>query len=145
MNTLPELPIDRKLLDEVVIFYQENLGFGKRDFETLNFATRINQDLGVDGDDSNDLVPPFFQHFQVDITEYDCLRYFHPEGFGPFFHRRPKDKERRGSRAFTFGMLYQAALTKKWCQAVFESAQWRSERLYERTEELPVKGFVIRR
>jgi len=143
LNVLPELPIDRKLLDEVVIFYQESLGFGKRDFETLSFATRINQDLGVDGDDSNDLVPPFFQHFQVDTAEYDCLRYFRPEGFGPFY-RRPKDKARQGDKAFTFGMLYQAALMKKWCQAAFESAQWRSERLYVRTEELPVKGFVIR-
>jgi hypothetical protein len=46
---------------------------------SLTPDTRINLDLGVDGDDGLDLVRDFGERFSVDLESFPCNRYFGAE------------------------------------------------------------------
>jgi acyl carrier protein len=51
--------------------------------ETLTPETRINYDLGVDGDDAVELLEAFMEEFRVDLSAFEFNRYFGPEGGPP--------------------------------------------------------------
>lgn len=51
----------------------------------LTPQTRINHDLGVDGDDGLDFIAAFSRRFNVDISSFQASLYFGPEAAGnPF-------------------------------------------------------------
>lgn len=50
----------------------------------LNPHTTLFGDLGVDGDDSDELLGAFMTRFSVDMTAYRGDRHFGPEGFAPW-------------------------------------------------------------
>lgn len=126
-------------LVERINFYA---GFSSKAFETLSLATDLNDELGLDGDDANDLMAEFFGHFGVLSGDYDHYRYFKPEGTDIFVLFRPKD--RRGRTAITLGMLYEAAQIKEWDCSTLEKLSFSGLPIYERTEQIPVKGFHIK-
>ncbi len=121
-----------------IYFY---VGFGRKAFETLSLATRISWDLGLDGDDASDFMVDFFQHFGVDVGDYDHYRYFKPEGTDIFVFFRAKN--RRAKTVMTLGMLYNAALTKAWSCEILENINFSALPIYNRTEEIPIEGFSI--
>jgi acyl carrier protein len=47
--------------------------------------TRLNHDLGVDGDDGLEFMAAFSQHFGVDISSFEASKYFGPEAGGNLF------------------------------------------------------------
>jgi acyl carrier protein len=52
----------------------------------ISAATRIGEDLGVDGDDAADLLTEFASRFHVDLAGFQFPRHFGPEaGWSPFY------------------------------------------------------------
>ncbi|MBC3954895.1 DUF1493 family protein [Pseudomonas sp. DOAB1067] len=134
--------LDRTVLNYLVekIFFFA--GFGRNAFETLNLATQLSDDLGLDGEDANDLMADFFEHFNVAPGDYDHYRYFKPEGTDVFVFFRPR--ERRAGTPMTLGMLCEAARMKAWDCQLLEAMRFSSAPVYSRTEDIPVEGFKIR-
>lgn len=50
----------------------------------ISISTRVNLDLGVDGDDGVDFMRSFGGTFGVDVSEFPYSRYFGPEASNPF-------------------------------------------------------------
>lgn len=133
--------VDYKLLNDIVQCIQEIFEFSKNAFKDLSLATDINRDLGIEGDDANELMPEFFERFSINIDDYDPYRYFVPEGYDFFSFRRGKD--RRGKIPITLGMLYLAAKTKIWDTQALESVEFSTTPLYNCTSEIPLTGYKI--
>ncbi|MDR2678586.1 MAG: DUF1493 family protein [Zoogloeaceae bacterium] len=55
--------------------------------DKITLSTTIGRDLGVDGDDAEDLIDAFSERFDVDVSEFWPVyhRYFGPEGCNPFW------------------------------------------------------------
>ncbi|WP_440091701.1 DUF1493 family protein [Pseudomonas syringae] len=125
-------------LIEKINFY---IGFGRKAFEALSLATRVSSDLGLDGDDANDFMEDFFNHFYVDHGDYAHYRYFKPEGTDVFVFFRSKD--RRAKTVMTLGMLYNAAQIKVWNCGTLEKTTFSNLPIYNKTEDIPIDGFII--
>lgn len=82
--------LDYKILDSIVICIQDTVGFGRKAFENFSLATDVARDLGIDGDDANDLMVEFFERFSIDLNDYDPYRYFLEEGYSFFLSGAPK-------------------------------------------------------
>ncbi|QJE98961.1 DUF1493 family protein [Luteolibacter luteus] len=68
-------------LSEVTRFVAGEIGC---DPSKLTPATRLLEDLGIDGDDAAELMESFAFRFAVDLTGYDHRRHFGPEaGWSP--------------------------------------------------------------
>ncbi|SEJ64843.1 DUF1493 family protein [Pseudomonas sp. NFR16] len=133
---------DYKIMDSIVICIQDAVGFGRKAFETFSLATDIARDLGIDGDDSNELMVEFFDKFSIDLNDYDPYRYFLEEGFN-FFSAKPAI-DRRGNIPLRVGMLYLAVKAKRWDTQDFEKAEFSTAPLYERTKDIPIDGYKIK-
>ncbi|MCI3947743.1 hypothetical protein K0038_04849 [Pseudomonas syringae] len=133
--------VDYELLNDIVRCIQEIFEFSKDAFENLSLATDINRELGIEGDDANELMPEFFERFSINIDNYDPYRYFVPEGYDFFSFRRGKD--RRGKIPITLGMLYLAAKRKIWDTKELESVEFSSAPLYNCTADIPLNGYKI--
>jgi hypothetical protein len=133
--------VDYKLLGKIVECVHETFEFDRGALESLSLSTDINRDLGIEGDDANELMPEFFERFSVNIENYDPYRYFVPEGFDLLSFRR--SKERRGKIPITLGMLYLAAETKIWDPATLEQINYSSTPLYKGNSDLPLPGHDI--
>lgn len=130
--------VDYKLLGKIIECVHETFEFDRRALENLSLSTDINRDLGIEGDDANELMPEFFERFSVNIENYDPYRYFVPEGFDLLSFRR--SKKRRGKIPITLGMLYLAAETKIWDPATLEQINYRSTPLYKGKSDFPLPG-----
>lgn len=89
--------VDYELLNDIVKCIQEVFEFSKDAFETLSLATDINRELGIEGDDANELMPEFFERFSINIDNYDPYRYFVPEGYDFFFLQAKRGQARQDS------------------------------------------------
>src|SRR4051812_3600727 len=67
--------------EEVIAFVAAQT---KRPARKVTTRTTLFGDLGVDGDDSEDLVSAFTKHFGVEMQTYRGDRHFGPEGFAPW-------------------------------------------------------------
>jgi len=85
--------VDYELLGKIITCIQEAFEFEENAFKDLSLSTDINRDLGIEGDDANELMPEFFKKFSVDIESYDPCRYFVPEGHDMFSFRRGKERQ----------------------------------------------------
>jgi len=78
--------------------------------------TKIEEDLGITGDDSVEFMDKYFETFQVNPGDYDHCRYFHGEGFNilaVFLLFFPKRKSTQ-LRSLTIDMLTTAANIGRW-------------------------------
>lgn len=135
-------PLHYKLMDSIVVCINDTAGFGRKAFESFSLATDVARDMGIDGDDANDLMFEFFERFSIDLNDYDPYRYFLEEGFNFFSFRRAKD--RRGNIPLRVGMLYSALKARRWDTQAFEQATFSAAPLYERTEDIPISGYKIK-
>lgn len=55
--------LDDTIVNSIVVCIQEAVGFGRKAFESLSLMTDVARDLGIDGDDANDLMVEFFRRF----------------------------------------------------------------------------------
>jgi acyl carrier protein len=52
--------------------------------EKISLETSLRKDIGVDGDDAEELMERFSKTFQVDMKEFQIDRYFYPEHYCTF-------------------------------------------------------------
>ena len=71
---------DAGLATRVIDFLNHELGPGPK----ITLDSRLAQDLGVAGDDGDDLMENFAKAFDVDLTGRDFLACFGHEGTNPF-------------------------------------------------------------
>ncbi|WP_416426447.1 DUF1493 family protein [Pseudomonas sp. App30] len=138
----PFQAMNRATLDDILRRVHAQTGLARRAFETLSLATSFAADLGIDGDDANELVPMLFHDYGVNVDGYDPCRYFAGEGFDWFWFSR--DKNRRGNQPLTIGMLLSAIENGKWDTELLEGRVWSAEPLYRVGDVLPVAGYAIR-
>lgn len=62
--------------DILVSFIREEIGEYEME---INQQTLIEDDLGVTGDEAIELIQNFGEKFGVDISDFQYLKYFHPE------------------------------------------------------------------
>lgn len=62
--------------ESLILFIREEIGEFKRQ---INSTTQIEEDLGVTGDDAICLIRDIANRYDVDISELDFKKYFHPE------------------------------------------------------------------
>lgn len=55
---------------------------------TISTSSRVNLDLGVDGEDGLDFIRAFGKEFGVDVSNFPYARYFGPEASHPFAFMR---------------------------------------------------------
>ncbi|WP_312934615.1 DUF1493 family protein [Pseudomonas sp.] len=134
--------IDPGVMDSIVMCIHDTAGFGRRAFERFSLCTDVARDLGIDGDDANELMGEFFERFPIELNDYDPYRYFVEEGFSIWPFRRAKD--RRGNIPLRIGMLHLAVQAKRWDTQVYEQARFSDSPLYARTEDIPVAGYRIK-
>jgi len=56
--------------------------FAGKPLERVMLPTRLEEDLGITGDDASDLIREFSARFAVDITGLEFHKHFGPEGVG---------------------------------------------------------------
>jgi acyl carrier protein len=84
----------------------------------ITAATRIGEDLGVDGDDASDLFTEFASRFNVDLTGFQFSRHFGPEaGWSPFYALYCLFTGRGRTEPVTVGQLAEAAERGVWSYA----------------------------
>lgn len=64
--------------------------------ETIAAHTRLQDDLGVYGDDSTDLLLAYAKTFHVDVTRFPAADYFDGEGLDVLAWCRPVKPQRKG-------------------------------------------------
>ncbi len=66
---------DKRLLEEVVAFIKDKYGF-----EVIDENTRLEEDLGITGDEAWDFFVDYKKKFDVDISNFFLYDYFQSEG-----------------------------------------------------------------
>lgn len=130
--------VDYELLGTIIECIQEAFEIGKNGFENLSLSTDLNRDLGIEGDDANELMPEFFRRFSVELKTYDPYRYFVAEGYDLLSFRRAK--ARQGKIPIKLGMLYLAAVTKAWDSILLETGNYSDRPLYRSNADIPPPG-----
>lgn len=106
------------LWGEMVVFLQQTLCLpAKRE---LTRQTTLNYDLGVDGDDADEVMSTFFERFQIEPGDYHWARYFGEEGFNPFSVLLALLRKKPKPVPLTLGMLESAAKNRIWITAQLE-------------------------
>jgi hypothetical protein len=106
--------------EELVSFVASRTGFRKTDILSRRFT--LNRDIGVDGDDADEFMEEYFDHFGVDVGDYDWSRYFGEEGFNPLSVLIDLVKRKPAPRLLTLGMLELAATMGRWDTEALERA-----------------------
>ena len=104
--TWGEIVGNASLLAPIKAFVAEFTGVSESE---LNADTKINADLGVDGDDALEFMTAFEGRFQVDLSGFVFRKYFGPEGWNPTALLTPKRPD-----PLTLGQLAEAAEAKVW-------------------------------
>jgi hypothetical protein len=123
--------------DQVATFVREQTGFRPR----LTDATSLQSDVGVYGDDMNDLLAAYARRFGVDLSGY--LWYFHTgeEGFNPGGVFFPPPNARVPKIPITVGMLHDFAQHGRWA-VEYPQHEPSQSRWDIRLNQLLVLGFL---
>lgn len=74
--------MDRNLIfSQICDIIRRNRGLQKK---SLINSTTLQRDLGVDGDDADEIMSEYFSTFDVDGSQFDFDDYFGTEVFNPF-------------------------------------------------------------
>ena len=92
----------------------------------LNRETKLEDDLGITGDDAVDFFDKFSKEFNVDLSALDLQRYFESEGVGLInfswlFGKRKKVK--RSLHEITIADLERAIEFGKWIDPIEQKPQ----------------------
>src|SRR5687768_14916691 len=93
--------------------------------ERIRLDTTLFGDLGIDGDDADELFAAFSREFDVDLTELELSKHFGPEGLplNPwkvfqswlrYISRKGTPEERAGVIPITVAQLVESARSKRW-------------------------------
>lgn len=109
MQLAPNFPNDPTMRQLLQLLHEE-LGLPER--KTLHLATSINFDLGCNGADAQHLIETLEEQFAIDFVDYDCYRYFQPDGYDMYLKRKAKGRGEK--KPLTIGMLYRAFKAQRW-------------------------------
>src|SRR4051812_41038763 len=84
------------------------------DADQISFETRLNQDLGINGDDADELLPLYAEAFGVDMSGFQFHTYFQDEPHVLNFWRWWIPGLRPKLDPITVRDLVEAATLKKW-------------------------------
>jgi acyl carrier protein len=102
-------------LQEVIVLVAEQTGVSP---SCITAATRIGEDLGVDGGDASDLFAAFASRFHVDLAGFEFSRHFGPEaGWNPFCGLYCLFTGRGRTEPVTVGQLAKSAERGVWSYA----------------------------
>jgi len=117
--------MDPNLPTRVVQFVSE---FWRVRSDKLRPETRLEEDLGMTGDDAAEFLEAFAGEFEVDLTGIEFHKHFGPECGGLILFRPQWLKEEMrdlGNYPLTIGHLVDLALAKRWmCPPYHGSKQW---------------------
>src|SRR4051795_9334974 len=121
--------MDHTLADQVRNFVCDHRGVRSN---RLRPETRLEEDLGMTGDDAAMFLEEFAEAFEVDLTGIEFLKHFGPEGSGSIFHwlwprgLREEMKD-HGNYPVTVGHLIVVADAKRWsCPPLHGEKKWPS-------------------
>jgi hypothetical protein len=113
----PEQPLPISLIEDVRQFVAEQLG---EPIDKIRPTCRLEEDLGVTGDQATQLLEAFARHFQVNLEGLEFAKHFGPEGwFNPrllFFLPRGLWGKDYGHYPITVAHLAQVVAGKHWIQ-----------------------------
>lgn len=99
-------------LQEVIGLVAEQTGVAP---SRISAATRLGEDLGVDGDDASDLLAAFASRFHVELAAFEFSRHFGPEaGWSPFHALYCLFTCRGRTEPVTVGQLAESAERGVW-------------------------------
>lgn len=102
--------IDQELYKQVVKIIEYQSGAKK-----IKPESRIAHDMGVDGDDADELINALQKQFDIDMTNFSFDKHFGPEGFNPIsFIYFLFNRNKLNLIPITVMDLYIAAKTKKF-------------------------------
>jgi len=126
--------LDDPLWKALTDFTRQEVGrplFGKE--STLTLSTRVNYDLGIDGDDATEFLEKLFDTFNIaNVESFPLNRYFSGEGidtvalFGAIpalFHLIRTGKRFETKQSLTLGMLLEATRAGRWDTEAIEASQ----------------------
>ena len=126
--------MDDPLWKALTDFTREEVGrplFGKE--PTLVPSTRVNYDLGIDGDDATEFLEKLFDTFNIaSVESFPLNRYFSGEGIDPpallgaipaLFQLIRTGKRFESKQSLTLGMLLEAARAGRWDTEAIEASQ----------------------
>ncbi len=100
------------LAESVATFVAESLAVP---VGRLRAETRLEEDLGVTGDDAAGFLKAFSERFGVEMSEMDLRRHFGPEGCNPLGWFLPSDLHRgHGQCPVTLAHLVRVAELRRW-------------------------------
>jgi hypothetical protein len=84
--------------------------------DKLNRETRLEDDLGITGDDAIAFFDAFYNEFEVDLKSLDLRKYFGSEGFGliNFTGILGKRGIKRSAHEINLGDLENTLVVRKW-------------------------------
>jgi len=91
--------------------------FSRQNPDHLRADTRLEEDLGMTGDDAAEFLEAFAAAFEIDLTGIEFHKHFGPECSGPvlFWPRWLKDQLRDvGKYPVTIGHLVDVAAARRW-------------------------------
>ncbi len=82
----------------------------------LTRATRIQEELGLTGDDAFEFITAYAKEFNVDIGKFSFQKYFNSES--DLFHLKTFSNNPSPKKAITLGDLEKAIIMGKWIEDV---------------------------
>ena len=107
---------EQALLDQIVALVSRTSGVPA---DRIRPETRLAEDLGVDGDDADELLDAYARRFGVDLAAFEFSRYFGEEPNLMAFAHWVRDLWRgdaRPTRPLTIAMLAAAAERGRWVE-----------------------------
>lgn len=98
---------DLLLFQEIVKFLEEHSSVDPRE---IQMDTRLEEDLGITGDDAEDLCVEFFSRFNVDPEGFDIWKHFHGEADDYLFFFSPSSE----TKPLKISDLVSAARRRRW-------------------------------
>ena len=109
-----------KIWTELIDFVSTKTGFSQT--TSLSQQSTLNRDIGLDGDDADEFMAEYFDHFMIEYGDYDWSNYFGEEGFNPVSLLIDIANEKPVAKPLTLGMLEPAAAIGKWDTKALERA-----------------------
>ena len=83
--------------------------------ERLSLGTRLEEDLGITGEDAVELLSAFAERFGVDTARLDFHKHFGPEGCNPLWLLyKPPWLKSHGAYPVTIHHLIRVAEARRW-------------------------------
>lgn len=95
---------------------------GFNNTSSLSRQSTLNRDIGLEGDDADEFMAAYFDHFKMDYGDYDWSYYFGEEGFNPISVLIDVIKRKSAPKPLTLGILELAAIMGKWDRENLEKA-----------------------